>query len=113
MTPTKMTDATNARRAVSFILRQFSQFHRREKPRPGEARPMIPGEERLCLESRRHGIVLVRPLVWAFMLALAGALGTVSGWPFNVLGAVALGLAALLALRLVRWSIAGPERAYV
>jgi len=65
---------------------------------------MVPGGERLCLESRRHGIVLVRPLVWAFVLALAGALGTVSGWPFNVPGAAALGLAALLALRAVwRW----------
>jgi uncharacterized membrane protein YdbT with pleckstrin-like domain len=65
---------------------------------------MISGEERLCLESRRHGIVLVRPLGWAFVLALAGGLAAVQGWPFNVPGAVALGLGALLALRAVwRW----------
>jgi Bacterial PH domain len=100
----KMIEATNARRAVSFMLRQFSQFRRREKPRPGEARPMFSAEERLCLESRRHGIVLVRPLAWALVLALAGGAGVVEGWPFNVAGAAALGLAALVALRAVwRW----------
>ena len=65
---------------------------------------MFPGEERLCLESRRHGIVLVRPLGWALVLAFAGGLGVVEGWPFNVAGAAALGLAALVALRATwRW----------
>ena len=48
--------------------------------------------------------MLVRPLGWAVVLALAGGLGLVSGWPYDVVGAVALGLAAFLALRAVwRW----------
>jgi membrane protein YdbS with pleckstrin-like domain len=65
---------------------------------------MFSGEERLCLESRRHGIVLVRPLVWAVVLALAGGLGVAQGWPYTAPGAVALALGAFVALRAVwRW----------
>jgi membrane protein YdbS with pleckstrin-like domain len=65
---------------------------------------MLSGDERLCLETRRHGIVLVRPLGWALVVAFAGGLGVVEGWPFNVAGAAALALAALFALRAVwRW----------
>src|SRR5436190_694524 len=94
-TLTKTSDPMNARRAVSFMLRQFWQFRRREKPAPGEARRMASGEERLCFESRRHGIVLIRPLGWAFALALVGGAGVVQGWPFNVAGAAGLVLAAL------------------
>lgn len=65
---------------------------------------MSEGEERLCLESRLHGIVLVRPLAWALAFALAGAVAAREGWPFAVAGAAALGLGALVALRAVwRW----------
>jgi hypothetical protein len=86
------------------MVRQFSQFGRRERHPLGEAPPMTSGEDRLYLESRRHGIVLVRPLGWALVLALAGGVAVVSGWPYNVVGAVALGLGALLALRAVwKW----------
>jgi hypothetical protein len=65
---------------------------------------MLPVEERLCLESRRHCVVLARPLGWAIVLALAGGLGATQKWPFNVVGAAALALAAAVALRAVwRW----------
>lgn len=60
--------------------------------------------ERLCLESRRHCVVLARPLFWAFVLALAGGMGTTFGWPFEVAGAAGLTFGALIALRAVwRW----------
>lgn len=65
---------------------------------------MFPGDERLCLESRRHGIVLLRPLGWALVLALAGGVGVEQGWPYDVAGAAALALGALIALRAVwKW----------
>lgn len=65
---------------------------------------MYEGEERLCLESRRHGIVVVRPLGWALAVALVGVVAVREGWPFTVAGAAALGLGALVALRAVwRW----------
>jgi membrane protein YdbS with pleckstrin-like domain len=83
------------------MARQFWQLRRREKPWPGEARPV---DERLCLESRRHGIVLVRPLGWAVLLAIAGGFGATQRWPFDVVGAVAVALGALVAVRAVwRW----------
>jgi uncharacterized membrane protein YdbT with pleckstrin-like domain len=65
------------------------------------------GEE-VRLDARPHGAALVRPL--ASPLALAGAgvtlLATAADlfWALGMLGAVALGLAAVLALRAVwRW----------
>lgn len=61
-------------------------------------------EEHVCLEARRHGIVLLGPL------GRAGAIGTVGGgllavgWaPLAVPGAVLVAVAAALALRAV-WS---------
>ena len=60
--------------------------------------------ERVCLEARRHGIVLARPLAQAFALAGAGAVLVVRGWPVSPAGALALALAAAVALGAVwRW----------
>jgi len=61
-------------------------------------------EERIVVEARRHGIVLVRPLARAALLAAAGGAGVVAGWPFSPAGAALLVAAALAAVTAVwRW----------
>jgi uncharacterized membrane protein YdbT with pleckstrin-like domain len=61
-------------------------------------------EEQVCLDARRHGIVLVRPFVWAIVLALAGGFLLTRGWPYLLGGAALLVLGAATALRAVwRW----------
>jgi uncharacterized membrane protein YdbT with pleckstrin-like domain len=57
------------------------------------------------LEAHRHGIALARPLLRAFVLAAAGGACFLAPWPaVGVLGAVLLGLAALIAVVAVtRW----------
>ena len=65
---------------------------------------MVQDGERVCLEERRHGIVLAGSFVRAGVLVLWGTSGVVLGWPVSVLGAVLLFLAAALAVRAVwRW----------
>jgi uncharacterized membrane protein YdbT with pleckstrin-like domain len=61
-------------------------------------------EERICLDARRHGVVLVRPLLRAVVLALCGGAAFLGGWPVSAVGAVLLVLAALVATIAVwRW----------
>jgi uncharacterized membrane protein YdbT with pleckstrin-like domain len=61
-------------------------------------------DERVCLEARRHGVVLARPLAQALVLAGLGALLLVQPWPLQLPGAVLVALAALVCLRSVwRW----------
>lgn len=61
-------------------------------------------DERTRLDERRHGIVLARPLVRAFVLAGAGAATLTLGWPVSVAAPPLLGLGAVLALAAVwRW----------
>lgn len=61
------------------------------------------GEE-ICLEARRHGIVLARPLSWAVVLAGAGGILLTLPWPVSVAGAAVVALGALGALRAVwKW----------
>ena len=57
------------------------------------------------IEARRHGIVLARPLLRAFVLALAGGACFLAPWPaLAIAGAALLAFAALLALVAVaRW----------
>ena len=65
---------------------------------------LVGDEERLCLEARRHGIVLVRPLASAIVLALGGGFLLTRGWPYLLGGAALLALGAATALRAVwRW----------
>jgi uncharacterized membrane protein YdbT with pleckstrin-like domain len=60
--------------------------------------------EEVCLEARRHGIVLARPLVWAILLAGLGGVLTTTPWPISWGGAAIVVCAALHALRAVwRW----------
>lgn len=61
-------------------------------------------EERVFLDARKHGIVLVEPLLRALVLAGLGAVAFRLGWPASVAGATLLAAAAALALSAVwRW----------
>lgn len=51
--------------------------------------------ERIYVDARRHGIVLVRPLGRAFVIALLGAVAFLGGWPVSAAGAALLCLAAV------------------
>ena len=56
-------------------------------------------QERICLEERRHGIVLVRPFVKALVLGAVGAGLSWIGGPLTIAGALVLACAAFVALR--------------
>lgn len=61
-------------------------------------------EERICLDARRHSVVLVRPLGRAVALSTAGILLLLLPWPLPVAGAVVQAVAAVVALvAVVRW----------
>jgi uncharacterized membrane protein YdbT with pleckstrin-like domain len=61
-------------------------------------------EERVCLDARRHTIVLARPLSRAVGLAAAGMLLLTLPWPVPAAGAIVLAIAAVIALlAVVRW----------
>ena len=76
------------------------------------------GDEEICLEARRHGIVLTRPLLWAIALATVGGVLLTLPWPVSVAGAVVVALGALVALRAVwKWErtrvVVTPEKVFV
>lgn len=73
--------------------------------RRGEAAVVIVNrDEEVCLEARRHGIVLAPPLIWAIVIAGVGGVGTTLAWPVSLVGTALVGLAAVLALRAVwKW----------
>jgi len=61
-------------------------------------------EGHVYFDARRHGVVLVRPLARALVLALLGAVAFLGGWPVSVAGAGLLCVAALGAVAAVwRW----------
>jgi uncharacterized membrane protein YdbT with pleckstrin-like domain len=61
-------------------------------------------DEEICLEARRHGIVLARPLFWAIVLAGAGGALATLPRPFSLGGAAVVAFGALVALRAVwKW----------
>jgi membrane protein YdbS with pleckstrin-like domain len=71
----------------------------------GERRCVLANaDEEVCLKARRHGIVLVRPLSWAIVLAgVGGVLLTLPRY-ISVAGAVVVALGAVVALRAVwKW----------
>jgi membrane protein YdbS with pleckstrin-like domain len=53
-------------------------------------------DERICLDSRRHGVVLLRPLGQAGALCAIGLAALAGGWPLPVVGAILLAAAAVL-----------------
>ena len=65
---------------------------------------MDPSAEKVCLDARRHGVVLARPLGQALGLAAVGGILLTQFWALALLGAVAITAGALTALRAVwRW----------
>jgi membrane protein YdbS with pleckstrin-like domain len=61
-------------------------------------------DEEICLEARRHGVVLVRPLAWAVVLAGVGGIALTLPWPVSVAGVAVIAFGALIALRAVwKW----------
>lgn len=60
--------------------------------------------DRVFVDARRHGVVLVRPLGRALVLALLGAAAFLGGWPVSAVGAALLLVAAVGATAAVwRW----------
>jgi uncharacterized membrane protein YdbT with pleckstrin-like domain len=59
------------------------------------------GWERICLDERRHVIVLAAPLLRAMGLAVLGIGCMVIGWPASILGVLLQTLAAAVVLRAV------------
>jgi uncharacterized membrane protein YdbT with pleckstrin-like domain len=57
--------------------------------------------ESVCLETRRHGIVLAWPLARAVTIAIGGSLLLAAGWPATAAGAPVMVFAAVLGLRAV------------
>jgi uncharacterized membrane protein YdbT with pleckstrin-like domain len=61
-------------------------------------------DDHVFLDARRHGVVLVRPLLRALVLALLGATAFLGGWPVSAAGATLLVVAAVVATAAVwRW----------
>ena len=56
-------------------------------------------QERICLEERRHGIVLARPFLKALALGASGAGLSWIGGPLTIPGALVLAFAAFVAVR--------------
>ena len=61
-------------------------------------------DEQVCLDARRHGVVLARPLSQSVVLAVSGAVLLFQPWPLQLPGAALVIAGALLSLRAVwRW----------
>jgi uncharacterized membrane protein YdbT with pleckstrin-like domain len=58
-------------------------------------------DERVCLDARRHGVVLARPLAQAVALAVLGGVLLAQPWPLQLPGALLVAAGALLSLRAV------------
>jgi membrane protein YdbS with pleckstrin-like domain len=62
------------------------------------------GEEEVCLEARRHGIVLARPLLGGLVLGGVGGVLLTLPWFLPLAGAAVVVFGALVALRAVwKW----------
>ncbi len=62
---------------------------------------MANDDERVCLDARRHGVVLAWPLAQACGLAALGGVLLTLVWPLAAAGALLVVIAAVLALRAV------------
>jgi uncharacterized membrane protein YdbT with pleckstrin-like domain len=62
------------------------------------------GEERVCFDVRRHGVVLMRPFLWATALGVAGLFLLAMPWPVPVAAPLVIGIGAVSAFAAVwRW----------
>jgi uncharacterized membrane protein YdbT with pleckstrin-like domain len=59
------------------------------------------GVERICLDERRHGVVLAGPFARAVVLAAVGIGLMAVGWPATICGVALQVLAAVVAVRAV------------
>jgi uncharacterized membrane protein YdbT with pleckstrin-like domain len=60
--------------------------------------------EEICLEARRHGVVLLRPLTGAMVLAGVGGVVATLPSPLSICGVVLVAFGAVVALRAVwKW----------
>ena len=65
---------------------------------------IVDRDEEVCLEARRHGIVLARPLLWSVVLSGAGGVVSTAPRPFSLAGTALIVLGAFIALRAVwKW----------
>ena len=74
--------------------------------------------EEVCLDARRHGVVLALPLTQAIGLAAAGGILLSQFWALALFGALAIAAGAAVALRAVwRWEwtrfVVTTERVYL
>ena len=74
--------------------------------------------EEVCLDARRHGVVLARPLAQSLGLAVTGGILLTQFWALALLGALAIAAGAITALRAVwRWEwtrfVITTERVYL
>ena len=61
-------------------------------------------DERIYLDARRHGVVLVKPLSRALAIAVLGVVAFALGWPLSLAGAGLLVVAAFFAVAAVwKW----------
>jgi uncharacterized membrane protein YdbT with pleckstrin-like domain len=73
---------------------------------PGDevAKPVLAAHELVRLDRRRHGVVLVRPFLRAFVLAAIGVAAVTAGWPVSLPGPFLMLAGAGVALHAVwRW----------
>jgi membrane protein YdbS with pleckstrin-like domain len=62
-----------------------------------------PGSEQICLDERRHAVVLAGPFIRALALGAVGIGCMAIGWPASIFGVLLQILAAWIALQAV-WS---------
>jgi uncharacterized membrane protein YdbT with pleckstrin-like domain len=84
----------------------------------GERALVEGGAEEVCLDARRHGVVLAWPFAQAVGLAATGGILVTQTWPLALLGTFAVVSAAAIALRAVwRWEwthfVVTTERVYL
>src|SRR5919108_205639 len=90
---TSVVSATRC--AVSFMTRDFSPLG--EPPK----RMLTSSWERVCLDERRHAIVLALPFARALGLAAVGIGLMAIGWPASIVGVALQAVGAAIALRAV------------
>ena len=123
-TPTTISVARKTRRALSAtsVLWPLRRLRKRQgkAPRVDEAGNMPANrDEHVCLEMRRHGIVLARPLVRSGGVAIAGIFVLTLPWAAAaVVGAALIAVAAAFTLRAVwQWErtriVVTTEKLYV
>src|SRR5689334_20209303 len=87
--------ASAVRCAVCFMTRDFSPV--------GESRKRMEtsGWERVCLDERRHAIVLALPFARALGVGAIGLALMAVGWPASIVGVLLQAVAAAIAVRAV------------